>query len=315
MNPRHYHSRGWHCTSSIGTVGAAAAAARVMGLSREQVEHAIGVAASLACGLKENIGTMTKPLHAGVAARNGVLAALLARNGFTASEEAITGPQGYLAAMDSEHPPDALAQAAVDLGQRWEMDDTGITVKLYPSCAATHPPLDALLELVRRYALTADTIAAIDVQVDTMTPRLLIYDRPATGLEAKFSMPFCSSAAVVYGHPTVGTFDEPHITDPRVQALMPRVSMRVNTAFDREAPLSQSTVTVRLQDGRTVSQHADGARGYPGRLTDEELGAKFLGCAERLLSGAEAAAALAAVRALEHADSLGALTRACATRL
>jgi len=314
MNPRHYHSRGWHCTSSIGTVGAAAAAARVMGLSRDQVEHAIGIAASLACGLKENIGTMTKPLHAGVAARNGVLAALLARNGFTASEEAITGPQGYLAAMDSEHPPEALAQAAADLGQRWEIDDTGITVKLYPSCAATHPPLDALLELVRRHTLTADSIETIDVQVDTMTPRLLIHDRPATGLEAKFSMPFCASAAVVYGHPTVGTFDESHIADPRVQALMSRVSMRINTAFDREAPLSQSTVTVRLQDGRTVSQHADGARGYPGRLSDEELAAKFLGCAGRLLSGAEAATALAAVRALERADSLTELTRACATR-
>ena len=314
MNPRHYHSRGWHCTSSIGTVGAAAAAARVLGLSRGQVEYAIGIAASLACGLKENIGTMTKPLHAGAAARNGVLAALLARSGFTASEEAITGPQGYLAAMDSDHPPEALAQAAADLGRRWEIDDTGITVKLYPSCAATHPPLDALLELVRRHTLTADSIATIDVQVDTMTPRLLIHDRPATGLEAKFSMPFCASAAVVYGHPTVGTFDEPHINDPRVQALMPRVSMRIDTAFDREAPLSQSTVTVRLQDGRTVSQHADGARGYPGRLSDEELGAKFLGCARRLLSGAEAATALAAVRALEHADSLSALTRACATR-
>ena len=315
MNPRHYHSRGWHCTSSIGTVGAAAAAARVMGLSRQQVEHAIGIAASLACGLKENIGTMTKPLHAGAAARNGVLAALLARNGFTASEEAITGPQGYLAAMDSEHPPQALAQAASDLGQRWETDDTGITVKLYPSCAATHPPLDALLALVRRHSLTADAVAAIDVEVDTMTPRLLIHDRPGTGLEAKFSMPFCASAAVVYGHPTVGTFDEPHINDARVRALMPRVSMRINTAFDQAAPLSQSTVTVRLQDGRTVSQHADGARGYPGRLSDDELRAKFLGCAQRSLSPTEADAALAAVRALEHTDSLSALTRACATRL
>ena len=314
MNPRHYHSRGWHCTSSIGTVGAAAAAARVMGLSREQVAHAIGIAASLACGLKENIGTMTKPLHAGVAARNGVVAAQLAMNGFTASEESITGPQGYLAAMDSEHSSDALAHAASDLGRRWEIDDTGITVKLYPSCAATHPPLDALLDLSRQHQLSPDTIAAIDVQVDTMTPRLLIHDRPATGLEAKFSMPFCAGAAVIYGHPTVGTFDEAHIGDARVQALMPRVSMRVNTAFDEAAPLSQSTVTIQLRDGRTVSQHSDGARGYPGRLSDEELAAKFVGCAQRMLSPADAEAALAAVRALWQAENVGGLTRACATR-
>jgi 2-methylcitrate dehydratase PrpD len=314
MNPRHYHSRGWHCTSSIGTVGAAAAAARVMGLNREQVAHALGIAASLACGLKENIGTMTKPLHAGVAARNGLVSALLARNGFTASGEAITGPQGYLAAMDSEHSSHALAHAASDLGRRWELDDTGITVKLYPSCAATHPPLDALLDLVRRHELSADAIAAIDVQVDTMTPRLLIHDRPATGLEAKFSMPFCAAAAVVYGHPTVETFDEPHIRDARVQALMPRVSMRVNTTFDEAAPLSQSTVSIQLRDGRTVSQHSDGARGYPGRLIDAELGAKFLGCAERSLPRTEAENALTAVRALGQAENVSGLTRACATR-
>ncbi len=314
MNPRHYHARGWHCTSSIGTVGAAAAAARIMGLDRAQAAHALGIAASLACGLKENIGTMTKPLHAGAAARNGVMAALLARGGFTASDEAITGPQGYLAVMDSERPADALAHAVADLGTRWEIDETGITVKLYPSCAATHPPLDALLDLVRGHRLSADDIAAVDVAVDTMTPRLLIYDRPATGLEAKFSLPFCAAAAVVYGHPTVGTFDVAHISDPRVQALLPRVSMHADTAFDAAAPLSQATVSIRLRDGRHVSQHADGARGYPGRVSDAELDAKFLGCAARLLQQDDAVAALAAVRAVASAADLGALGRSCATR-
>src|SRR3954468_11123714 len=128
MNPRHYHTRGWHCTSSIGTVGAAAAAARVMGLNRAQVTHAIGIAASLACGLKENIGTMTKPLHAGAAARNGVMAARLPREGVTASARAIDGAQGYLAAMDSERTGPALADALADLGSRWEILETGITV-------------------------------------------------------------------------------------------------------------------------------------------------------------------------------------------
>jgi 2-methylcitrate dehydratase PrpD len=311
MNPRHYHVRGWHCTSSLGTLGAAAAAARVVGLDADAIAHAIGIAASLACGLKENIGTMTKPLHAGAAARNGVMAALLARNGFTASAEALDGPQGYLAAMDSEQPASALAQAVADLGARWEIDQTGITVKLYPSCAATHPPLDALLDLVRRHGITPDDVEAIAVEVDTMTPRLLIHERPATGLEAKFSLPFCAAAAVVYGHPTVDTFDEVHIRDARVQALMPKVSMRINQAFDGAANLSQAHVSVQLKDGRTVSRHADGARGYPGRLSDEELAAKFLGCARRSLSQARAEAALAAVRAMAGADSLQALVNAC----
>ena len=145
MNPRHYHQRGWHCTSSIGTLGAAAAAARVLGLDAHATRHALGIAASSACGLKENIGSMVKPLHAGMAARNGVMAARLAQRGFTASPHAIDGPQGYLAAMDSEQP--SLEPAVADLGIRWEILETGVTVKLYPSCAATHPPLDALLDI------------------------------------------------------------------------------------------------------------------------------------------------------------------------
>ena len=209
MNPRHYHERGWHCTSSIGTLGAAAAAARVLGLDAAATAHALGIAASSACGLKENIGTMVKPLHAGLAARNGVMAARLAKEGFTASEQAIDGPQGYLAAMDSERPASALAEALADLDSRWEILDTGVTVKLYPSCAATHPPLDVLLDLKRRHGFTADDVEAIDVEVDSMTPRLLIYAQPSSDLEAKFSMPFCAAAAVVFGHPTIDTFDLP----------------------------------------------------------------------------------------------------------
>jgi 2-methylcitrate dehydratase PrpD len=311
MNPRHYHERGWHCTSSIGTVGAAAAAARVLGLPPAATVHALGIAASLACGLKENIGTMVKPLHAGVAARNGIMAAQLALGGFTASEQAIDGPQGYLAAMDSGQPADALSRVIADLGARWEILDTGVSVKLYPSCAATHPPLDALLLLIRRFELKADDVEHVDVEVDSMTPRLLIHDRPQTDLEAKFSMPFCAAAALVYGHPTIDTFDVARIRDSRVQQLLPNVSLRTNTAFDAAAPLSQANVTVRLRDGRTVSERADGARGYPGRLTDDELATKFLGCAVRSLPREQAESALQAVRAIERLDNVRALTALC----
>ena len=145
MNPRHYHERGWHCTSTIGTVGAAAAAARVLGLSPGETGHALGIAASSACGLKENLGSMVKPLHAGMAARNGVMAAVLAQRGYLASERSLDGPQGFLAAMDAQHSN--LDHAVAELGSDWEILTTGITVKLYPSCAATHPTLDVLLDL------------------------------------------------------------------------------------------------------------------------------------------------------------------------
>jgi 2-methylcitrate dehydratase PrpD len=247
---------------------------------------------------------MVKPLHAGLAARNGVMAARLAQRGFTASVHAIDGPQGYLAAMDSEHP--SLDAAAADLAIRWEILQTGITVKLYPSCAATHPPLDALVELKRREGFSADAIEAIDVEVDSMTPRLLIHPRPTTGLEAKFSMPFCAAAAVAFPRLGIDTFSVDSIGTAAVQALMPRVTLRANAAFDAAAPLSQARVSVRLRDGRQWSQRADGARGYPGRLSEGELAAKFADCASRVLD--DPAGAWASLRELERVGNVRDLT-------
>jgi len=307
MNPRHYHQRGWHCTSSIGTVGAAAAAARMLGLGAQATQHALGIAASSACGLKENIGSMVKPLHAGMAARNGVMAARLAQRGFTASPHAIDGPQGYLVAMDSER--DSLDAAVGDLGIRWEILHTGVTVKLYPSCAATHPPLDALIAMKRREQITADQVRAIDVEVDSMTPRLLIHPDPVTGLEAKFSMPFCAAAAIVYDRIGIDTFDVDHIRNPTVQALMKHVSLRANEEFDKGAPLARARVSVYLREERVVSQAVDGARGYPGRLTNEELATKFAGCATRTLSESAANAAWAALISLDAITDVRELTR------
>ena len=307
MNPRHYHQRGWHCTSSIGTVGAAAAAARMLGLGAQATQHALGIAASSACGLKENIGSMVKPLHAGMAARNGVMAARLAQRGFTASPHAIDGPQGYLVAMDSER--DSLDAAVGDLGIRWEILHSGVTVKLYPSCAATHPPLDALIAMKRREQITADQVRAIDVEVDSMTPRLLIHPDPVTGLEAKFSMPFCAAAAIVYDRIGIDTFDVDHIRNPTVQALMKHVTLRANEEFDKGAPLARARVSVYLRDERVVSLAVDGARGYPGRLTNEELATKFAGCATRTLSESAANAAWAALISLDAITDVRELTR------
>jgi 2-methylcitrate dehydratase PrpD len=311
MNPRHYHERGWHCTSSIGTLGATAAAARLLRLNPSETIHALGIAASLACGLKENMGTMVKPLHAGMAARNGVTAARLAQAGFTASEKSIDGAQGYLVAMDSQKPPAALVDATADLGSRWEILDTGVTVKLYPSCAATHPPLDTLLELKRRHHITPEAVSAIDVEVDSMTPRLLTYARPSTPLEAKFSMQFCAAAALIFGHPTLETFDLEKIRDPRIQNLLPVITLRANPTFDAAAPLSQANVTVRLIDGHTFAERADGARGYPGRLSDGELQTKFLACAHRALPTSSAGRLLDALRAIETARDITDMTRLC----
>jgi 2-methylcitrate dehydratase PrpD len=307
MNPRHYQ-RGWHCTSTLGTIGAAAAAARVLGLDASRTGQALAIAASEASGLKENFGTMVKPLHAGLAARNGVLAALLAQAGMTASGAAIDGPQGFLAAFDSEQP--SLAAFAADLGVRWEIVDTGITVKLYPSCAGTHPTLDALLDLKRRGGFGADEVEAIDIGVDPIVPTILLYDRPSSGLEGKFSMPFCAAAAVVTGRVGIDTFSASQLEDPMIRAIQARVTMRVDETLDASAPaLTQARVTVRLRDGGVLTASANGARGYPERpASDDELATKFISCAGPALSESRATVALAALRAIASVEDIRTLT-------
>ena len=176
------------------------------------------------------------------------MAALLAQRGYQASERSLDGPQGFLAAMDAQHLD--LDQAVVELDTHWEILTTGITVKLYPSCAATHPTLDVLIDLRHQEQFTAADVESVEVEVDSMTPRLLIYDRPTTGLEGKFSMPFCAAAAIVYGDVGIGTFEGEHVHAEVIQALLPRVTLRANAAFDSKPPLSQSRVTLRLRDGR-----------------------------------------------------------------
>jgi 2-methylcitrate dehydratase PrpD len=311
MNPRHYR-RGWHCTSTLGTIGAAAAAARLLGLDTASLAHALAIAASEACGLKENFGTMVKPLHAGLAARNGVLAAQLAQAGMTASAAALGGAQGFLAAMDSEHDGATLEQRSADLGSRWEIVDSGITVKLYPSCAATHPTLDVLLDMKRRDRFAAADVERIEVGVDAVTPTVLIHDRPTTGLEAKFSMPFCAAAAAVHGQVGIDTLDEVQLIDSAIVTVRDRVTMRVDPELDPSAPpLTQARVRVTLRDGRVLIASADGARGYADRpASDEELGAKFLSCATRALPHARATEALALLRNLATVADVRAVTAA-----
>lgn len=305
MNPRHYQ-QGWHCTSTLGTVGAAAAAARLLKLDSTATSHCLAIAASQASGLKENFGTMTKPLHAGLAARNGIIAALLAQQGFTGNENALDGPQGFLIAMASEKPD--VQTLAMNLGNRWEILETGITIKLYPSCAATHPALDTILDLTREHHLTSEMIESVEVQVDPVTPPLLIYDRPETGLQAKFSMPFCVAAALVYGEVGLTTFESSCIQDARIQKLLPRIFMRVNSSLGKNAPaLTQSIVDIRLRDSRTLTRHADGARGYPDRpAAVEELDQKFLSSGRRALAQDRLQAAL---KHLHHLETLSDVTQ------
>ncbi len=207
---------------------------------------------------------MVKPLHAGLAARDGVLAASLARAGMTASALAIDGPQGFLHAMDSAG--DDLEREAADLGSRWEILDTGITVKLYPSCAATHPPLDAILALRRREGSRRTRSSGVVVDVDR---------NHADGAHLR---PAGDRARGQVQHGVLrrgrrGRWPRRHrhvrgtarMRDARMLAQMARVDDDGRSgAWRRRAAADAGARAVHLRDGRVVSQSANGARGYPG---------------------------------------------------
>ena len=306
MNPTHYE-QGWHATATLGTIGAAATAARLLGQDAQTAACSMAIAASEASGLKESFGTMVKPLQAGLAGRNGVLAALLAKAGLTASDRAVDGPQGLLVSMQARQPE--LGDAGAALGRVWEIVDGGITVKLYPSCAATHPTIDTLLDLRSEHGFVADEVEQIDIGVDAVTPTVLIHDRPTEGLEAKFSMHFCAAAAVADGRVDIQTF-ETGLADPVIRRLLTRVTMRVDPSVGGDQPaLTEAMVTVRLADGRSLGRRVRGARGYPSRPpTAEELDRKFRICAERAVSPSAASEALDFLRDLERRPRVAALT-------
>ena len=247
---------------------------------------------------------MVKPLQGGLAARNGVLAALLARDGFTASPRAIDGPQGFLVAMQSAGRD--LADAIDGLGRRWEIVEGGITVKLYPSCAATHPTIDTLLDLRREAQIDPPAVEAVEIDVDPVVPTVLIHDRPATGLEGKFSLHYCAAAALAFGRVGIDTFAPEAMRAPAVERLVPRVTMRADERLGRDVPpLTEARVTLRLADGRTLERSVRGARGYPERpASPAELDAKFLACAGRIVPTESAAGALDFLRDLDAAPSV-----------
>src|SRR5262245_57218681 len=177
LNPAHYE-RGWHATTSLGTFGCTAVAANLLALDITQTRHALGLAASFASGVKENFGSMTKPYHAGHAARNGVLAAQLAREGLTASDSALDGPQGFLHAAGDGTLPESALDA---LGRTWQIVTSKVAVKPYPSCALTHSAIDALLELRERHGLDPAQVESVEVGVNHVVPNVLRHARPTTG--------------------------------------------------------------------------------------------------------------------------------------
>jgi 2-methylcitrate dehydratase PrpD len=310
LNPVHYET-GWHATSTLGVFGAAAAAAKLLGLSAERTAHALAIAASMASGIKANFGTDCKPLHVGHAARCGTEAALLAEAGFTGNPRALEHGDGFGATHGGGSRP-AWELTTAGLGAPHDLVDPGIGVKRFPACASTHQALDATLALAEEHAIDPKAVVAVECGVSYLAPHQLIYDQAATGLQGKFSMPYCIAVALLDRTVGLAQFAEERVRRADAQTLMPKVRMFVHPEqTTRESlPTRFSEVAISLTDGRRLTRRVRHAKGQPQNpLTDAELTTKFHDCAARVLPRERAESVLAAVQELETAADVGELAR------
>ncbi|MFC7157003.1 MmgE/PrpD family protein [Halomarina halobia] len=278
ISPDHY-AAGWHATSTIGTFGAAAAAASLLDLDEERTAHAINIAASMPAGLKRNFGTMTKPMHAGQAARSGVTAAYLAADGFTADYDAIRDSKGFIELYGGTDDPDFDAMHS--LGDHWAITEYGVGVKKYPCCYFTHTGITAASRLMGEHDLDAEDVVAVDVLASRGAGDALHNDDPDTGLKGKFSMQYSIASAIARDRVGLAAFDDENVDDPAVQAVREKVSFDT----DPTVPYGSYTTTVTIEtvDG-SHSKTLDEPEGtHDNPLSEAELREKFLMCADRAL--------------------------------
>jgi 2-methylcitrate dehydratase PrpD len=276
ISPRHYDD-GFHSTATVGTIGAAAGAARALGLSAGQTAIALSIAASQAAGLRENFGTMTKPFHAGKASESGVLAADLARRGFSAAPNILEAKRGFFNAAGG-----GFDKSSIDgrLGQPWTFERPGISIKPHPSGSLTHPGMGAFLDLVLRENLRPEQVRRIAVGTNRHMPNALIHHRPHNELQAKFSMEFCIAILLLERKARLAQFTDEVVNRADVQEMIGRVEFGIDEEAEAAGYNNMTTrIRVELKDGRTVETSAAFGKGSPQNpMSDDELIDKFLDC-------------------------------------
>jgi 2-methylcitrate dehydratase PrpD len=302
-----HYVRGWHSTSTFGSLGAAAAVAWLLKLDSRQVRMAIGIAASLACGLRQNFGTMTKPLHAGKAGANGVQAAFLARAGFTADANIIEAPLGFARVMGHDDEVD-WAGAGTNLGKTFLIaGPVGLAIKPYPSCGFTHTAIDCALDL-RQQGVKAEEIVGIELGTSPFDKQLLIHHRPRTGLEGKFSLEYCVARALVSGCVRLDSFSGEAVLEPEVQRLiegMKWVEKFPMPVMGTPEGFGAKSVTVTARNGKKYDAAASVARGMPTNpLGAHEFNAKYRDCASKVLSEKAVEESLSLLTGMQQAGTV-----------
>lgn len=274
-----HYLHGWHSTNTLGVLGAAAAAAKIYRLNAEQTALAFGMAASQACGLRQNFGTMTKPYHPGHASWAGLNSARLARAGFTADAAIFDAPLGYLKIFAAG--PYDQNRAVADL-DHWSLLSPGLSVKKYPCCYCTHSSLDAALALKSRFSIDAGEVTAIRAEVSPFFLSPLIHHRPKTGLEGKFSLEYTVSAALLDGRIRLATFTDEMVNRPAARRLIEMVTPASHDIKGGEGTRATfARLTVELKGGRKLVEEVPEPRGSAANpLSDGELAEKFRDCWE-----------------------------------
>lgn len=293
--PTHYEL-GWHATATFGVFGAAVAVAKLLGLDRTEIQEAIAIAASMASGTKENFGSMTKPLHAGLAARSGVTAAKLAANGFTGGDFVFEGDAGFWE-LYADGP-----EAEFSIGDELQIEQYGLQLKAYPCCYFTHASIAATEELQEKHSIDLEDIKTVEVLASAAADDALQYDNPDVPSEGKFSMPYVIASTLVTDRVTLSTFEPEHFGNKSVREIMDRVEFSV----DEDLPYNANSGTVRITtaDG-TYEKHRKYPPGtYHDPLSEAELREKFYQCAERVFSQETTDAAYEQFASLSEQSSL-----------
>lgn len=302
--PDHY-DRGWHITGSTGMIGSAAACARLLKLSAAQTRMALAIAASQPTGLREQFGTMTKPFHPGAAARAGLMAALMARHGFTASHRALEAPRGLLQVFSDKTD---WSEVTERLGQSWEIALN--TYKPFACGIVIHPSIDGCVQLREAHALQAGQIDRVVIKVHSLVLELTGKKTPRTGLESKFSVYHSCAVGLLFGKAGEHEYTDHSVNLPEVLAMRARVEAIVDDAIDE----ASADVTVHTTDGRSVHvfvEHAIGSLERP--MSEAQLKAKFVDQSAPVIGVAQAEQAWLLSRALAAQKNLKALLEA-ATR-
>ena len=290
---------GWHAPSTLGSFGAAAACGKLLGLNALHVEMALGITASMASGVVANFGTMTKPLHVGLGARNGVLAAKLARGGYTANGKAIESGFGFYQVLHEGTP---IHEAAIeDLGRSYALVNDGLRIKPYPCGGLTHQVIDSVLDFRGKHGLTPEMIEGIDVDVVKHTFDRIVFRVPQTGIQGKFCMPYLVARAIIDGEVGLDIFTDSAVRDQNVLKFAERVQMKLDPNLKKtDAAGRPCRVTIRLKSGQSYcreAQHAKGGPEFP--MTEDELKTKFLECARHAIDQKSAERALADIGRLD----------------